>query len=155
MSNPAPVCNVTVYAPPADPTSPGGFRTIQPRATLEQVIQIVNDNFSPRVQAAEFDRQLARDINQGQGTKKGGLPRPSQVQRAAQREVAKLSFKQRSIVRKKMKVTNPKNKRMWVIDDRVVALIMRDARTGAEWVFEDKQAAKGESAGSEETQDSG
>jgi hypothetical protein len=56
----APVCNVTVTSPAADPTAPKGFRILPPNATLQDVISAFNYNFSPQVQDAEFNRRLAQ-----------------------------------------------------------------------------------------------
>lgn len=151
MAVAAPFCNVTIFTPSPGPTSPNGFRMLSPNATLPQVIDAFNNNFSPSAQDREFERQLGMDIARGTGSRTGGFTaKPSQVGKAAQKEISKLKFLEKSIVRKKMKVTNPENKAQYIIDDRVVAMVMRDERTGALWIFEDKKAAKGVSAGSEE-----
>ncbi len=41
----APQCDLTVAIPPGNPTKPKGFQKVPPTATLQQVINIVNNNF--------------------------------------------------------------------------------------------------------------
>lgn len=147
----APFCNVTISTPAPNPVAPIGFRLIPAGTPLDQAIRIINDNFSPRTQQREFERMLRDDINRPAGAKTTGFKtNPSQVRRAAQDEISKLRFAETAIVRKKMKVSNPKDKDQWIIDDRVVNLVMTDRRTKATWIFTDKSAAKGVAAGNEE-----
>jgi hypothetical protein len=139
----APFCNVTVFTPPPGSTSPTGFRTLSPTASLQDVIGAFNNNFSPQRQQTEFDRMLQDDLNKPSSS--------SRIRSAARKETGQLRFTQASIVRQKIKVENPQDKEQWVIDDRVKALVMKDRRTGATWVWVDKNAGKGVQAGSEET----
>lgn len=150
MTAPAPYCNTTVVTPFARPTSPVGFRTIPSRTTLEDLIKILNDNFSEKKQQEEFDRRLNNDIKKPSGDKLKSKP-GSQSRDAARDEISKLDFRETAIVRKKIKVFNPQDEDMWIIDDRIVSLVMKDKRTGAQWVFSDPQAAAGVAAGNEES----
>jgi hypothetical protein len=135
---------------------------IPANATLADVIRIVNENFSPKKQAAEFARQLSDDLAGGgfntrptsfktQGGQKGQIPKDTNDR------LGQLLFMQKSIVRKKIKVSNPSDKDQYVIDDRVVSMVMTDRKTGATWVWQDKGAGQGGEApgGSEETTNSG
>jgi hypothetical protein len=157
----APFCNVTVLPPAGQPFSPSGFRTLSPTASLQDVISAFNNNFSSQTQQDEFNRQLRHDIEGDESGQSRSQTRQSRVQqqqqsqrqvpKAIKDQLSKLRFTQMSIVRQKIKVENPKDKDQWVIDDRVKALVMKDAKTGAMWTWQDKSAGKGVRAGTEET----
>jgi hypothetical protein len=136
----APFCNVTVFTPSPSATSPTGFRTLSSTATLQDVINAFNDNFSSNKQTTEATRQLTNN--------------ESQIRTTVRQEIGKLRFTQMSIVRKKIKVENPKDKEQWVIDNRVLALVMKDRETGALWTWQDNSAGKGVSAGNEQYESS-
>lgn len=42
----APACNVTVFTPPGKPTRPVGVTRIPPNTPLDQIINMINNNFS-------------------------------------------------------------------------------------------------------------
>jgi hypothetical protein len=162
----APFCNVTVLPPAGQPFSPGGFRMLSSTASLQDVISAFNNNFSPQRQQDEFNRQLRHDIEgpesgqsrvqtsqiRGQqGQQRQQQSSQKQIPKAVNDGIGKIRFTQMSIVRQKIKVENPKDKDQWVIDDRVKALVMKDAKTGAMWTWQDKSAGKGVRAGTEET----
>jgi hypothetical protein len=151
----APFCNVTVFAPPPGPLSPHGFRLLSPNATLQDVISAFNNNFSPQAQQDEFNRQLRHDLEgpTNVAPKKGSAaqkPSQRQIPKKVDDKIGKIRFRQIAIVRKKIRVENPDDHDQYVIDNRVVSMVMRD-KSGALWTFEDKQAAKGISAGNEES----
>jgi len=151
----APVCNTTVFTPAPQPVTPHGYKLVPAKATLEQVINIINQNFSPTTQVQVFQQLVFNDINgatgrtgatgaRGQAGSRGqpGKPvDPSAINEAIRRALGKVNFKQVSVKRVKMKVTNPEDKEQYVIDDRVVTLTMRDA-SGATWTFSDPEAEK-------------
>jgi hypothetical protein len=141
--------------------SPTGFRFLSANATLADVISAFNNNFSEQVQADEFDRQLKARLSplpQPQVRFKASSPskqspkkKPTDLEDFVKRQIGRLRFTQVSIVRKKIKVENPRDGNQWVVDDRVKALVMRDNRTGAQWTWQDSNAGRGISAGNEET----
>lgn len=55
----APYCNVSIARPGGDPQKPGGIQQIPPGATLQQVTNIVNNNFR-NIQSGKYveDRAL-------------------------------------------------------------------------------------------------
>lgn len=155
MAVTAPFCNVTVFTPAPAPVTPHGYKLIPARATLEQVINILNQNFSPTTQVQVFNQLIVNDITgrtgapgkpgqagkAGQRGQPGKMPDPSVLRRMIRQEIGKVDFKQAAIVRKKVKVTNPEDKEQYVIDDRVVSLVFRDS-SGARWTFRDPEAEK-------------
>lgn len=150
MAAPAPFCNVTVFTPEPNPSGPKGFRVIPPGATLQQVIDIVNQNFSPQAQAAEFDRQVARDLRLPLPTGFRVVPSKGQIPKAIDDKIKIIHFTQKAIVRRKFRVTNPEDQSQYVIDDRVVSMVMTD-KSGATWTWQDKNVGQnGEPVGNEE-----
>lgn len=164
MAVTAPVCNTTVFSPAPQPVTPHGYKLVPSNATLEQVINIVNQNFSPTTQVQVFQQLVFNDISgqtgmpgrpgqagargsagaRGQAGQRGqpGKPvDPSVIRQMVRQEIGKVNMQQFAIVRKKVKVTNPEDKEQYVMDDRVVSLVMRDA-TGARWTFKDPDAEK-------------
>ena len=153
MAATAPVCNVTVTSPAADPTAPKGFRILPPNATLQDVISAFNYNFSPQVQDAEFNRRLAQDL--GMPTTSFRIaPSRNQIPKAMDDRIKRINFVEKAIVRKKIKVENPKDKEQWIIDDRVVSLVMLD-KTGATWVWKDTKTGDANGQGNPDTTISG
>ena len=138
MAATAPVCNVTVTVPAANPTVPKGFRILPPNATLADVIAAFNHNFSPQTQFEEFNRQLANDLTPTTSFKIA--PSKSQIPKMIDDKIKRINFIEKAIVRKKIKVENPKDKEQWIIDDRVISLVMLD-RSGATWVWKDNKSA--------------
>lgn len=56
----APYCNVSVARPPADPTKAKGISPIPPGATLQQLIRIVNNNFTNLVKGNFAENRALR-----------------------------------------------------------------------------------------------
>jgi len=137
----APFCNVTVVQPPPGPTSPRGFRTLSHNASLQDVINIFNYNFSPQMMVDNFLRNLRADLNNVQGN----------IRTAVRQEIGQVHMVQTAIVRQKIKVVNPQDPEQWVIDDRIKAMTMTDNKTGANWIWQDANAGAGVQAGTEET----
>lgn len=152
MAATAPVCNTTVFTPAPQPVTPHGYKLIPAKATLEQAINIINQNFSPTTQVQVFQQLVFNDINGQTGrtgatgargaTGQPGKPvDPSAIGKAIREALGKVNFKQVSVKRAKVKVTNPEDKEQYVMDDRVVSLVLRDA-SGATWTFSDPEAEK-------------
>lgn len=58
----APYCNVTVATPPAHPGSPKGIQHVPPNATLQQITNIVNNNFQQLIKGNYTENRSARQV---------------------------------------------------------------------------------------------
>lgn len=63
MSNQAPVCNVSISTPVADPKKPLGLQQIPRGSSNQQIINIVNNNFNQLIKGNfQENRTLRRSV---------------------------------------------------------------------------------------------
>lgn len=58
----APFCNVTVAKPEGKPVSPKGIQHIPPNATIQQITNIVNNNFQQLIKGNYVENRAARQV---------------------------------------------------------------------------------------------
>ncbi len=102
----APQCDLTVAVPPGVPTKAKGFQKVPPTATMQQLINIVNNNFQ------RISPNFNTNIQSGGGNW--------------------IEFKR---VTATVRVSNPQDSSQFVDIEQINQLVMVDRVTGATWVW--------------------
>lgn len=108
----APLCNITVQTPGAEPAKPKGFQNIPANASLQQAIQIINSNF---IKLAPSINQFFEQFNNVFG---GGNWTENKAARVTQ----------------KVTVTD-KQSGAFIEFSQINRVVMEDSNTGATWTW--------------------